>query len=341
MHKSHAGHVLPEWFEWWQDHVVLSLLVIANMILGGLMFSTGIVRDIETPQEWGHFHTIIFIAFFAAGTGLAGVVLRASAGFIRAARAGWGRVWEALLNLLVIALFLPIEIWASLTQRSTTRVFTPADTWALEMIGHPDWPISPTVLALAVAGPLILAVWGIVTRNAEDEEADYETDEERATRERRELAEAEHKARLARVKAQHQAITALGVRGAVEAALRGRDTTFTHATDTPPEDFPPTPTTPPRPSPADEDAAERGTDSGESFAYMPSIRALPTHATTRKRAAGKLSREQARWLQAKGLLDGNPAMSAAQLREILKCRNTKAQELYTRWQIERRKQARG
>src|SRR5690348_16116865 len=106
-------HILPPWFEYFQDHIVLSLLVIAGMILNGLMFAHGIVANIEDPSSWGIFHGVIFAAFFAAGSGLTGVALRASATMGRAFREKHHGL--AFTNLLVSLLFLPLEFWASVT----------------------------------------------------------------------------------------------------------------------------------------------------------------------------------------------------------------------------------
>lgn len=192
MAKQNAGiHVLPAWFEWFQDNVVLSLLVIAGMILNGLMFTQGLAPHIDNPLTWENvLSLIIFGAFFAAGSGIAGVALRASATMGGAFRAGeWG---TAISNLLVSLLFLGIEIWAGVTERSLSRVLTPADRWVLQMIGQPNLPISPTIIAIAFASPFILFCWGIVTRKPEIESA-----EEQAERFARAEALAAHNAKIA------------------------------------------------------------------------------------------------------------------------------------------------
>jgi hypothetical protein len=73
--SSEAGkHVLPRWFEWFQDHVVLSLLIIAGMILNGLMFASGVVPDMEDPSTWGYLRGGMFVVFFLAGAGLTGCI---------------------------------------------------------------------------------------------------------------------------------------------------------------------------------------------------------------------------------------------------------------------------
>lgn len=210
-----SHHVLPRWFEWWQDHVVLSLLVLAGMILNGLMFAHGIVANIEDPASWGVFHGVIFAAFFAAGSGLTGVALRASATMGRAFRER--RYGLAFTNLLVSLLFLPLEFWASVTERSLTHVFTPADQWVLELLGHPDMPVSPTIVAIALASPLILFSWGIVTSPPDETSADDIKSE--AAKERARL---EAEATLAPLRAQLRAQQARGIRG-VAAAAFGRD----------------------------------------------------------------------------------------------------------------------
>lgn len=210
-------HILPRWFEWWQDHVVLSLLVVAGMILNGLMFAHGIVANLEDPASWGVFHGVIFAAFFAAGSGLTGVALRASATMGRAARERrWGL---ALVNLLVSLLFLPLEFWASVTERSLTRVFTPADAWVLQLLGHPEMPVSPTIVAIALASPLILFSWGIVTSPAEETSAS-----DIAAEAAKERARLEAELLLEPLRAQKRAMQARGLRSVVAAAAGREDT---------------------------------------------------------------------------------------------------------------------
>lgn len=208
-------HVLPRWFEWWQDHVVLSLLVIAGMILNGLMFAHGIVSNIEDPASWGVFHGAIFAAFFAAGSGLTGVALRASATMGHSFREG--RRGVAFVNLLVSLLFLPLEFWASVTERSLTHVFTPADQWVLQFLGHPDMPVSPTIIAIALASPLILFSWGIVASPPDETTAD-----DIAADMAKERARLEADIVLEPLRAEKRAQQARGLRS-VAAATMGRE----------------------------------------------------------------------------------------------------------------------
>lgn len=188
------GHaVLPHWFEIFQDTVVLSFLVTAGAVLTGLMYTEGLVPNPEDPRTWGLWGTIKFVAFFIAGFGVAGVALRASAEMARSfRRGGFGGYFWGLVFLLISLLFGAIEIWANVTERSKTHTFTPADTWVLQAIGHPTMPVSPTVLALAVAQSAVLLVWGMVVG-----QRDVESEEERTARHAREEAEAVHKAKLA------------------------------------------------------------------------------------------------------------------------------------------------
>ncbi len=188
------AHVLPRWFEWFQDNVVLTLLVLAGMILNGLMFTEGIVPRGDVTA-WGFLPIVKVVAFFLAGSGLTGVALRAGVLLARAFREG--RVMEGMVGLLISLIYIPLEIWASITVRSQEHIFTPADAWVMQAIGQPNLPVSPTIVVIAIASPLILFTWGIVTRKVETESV-----EAQAERFARAEAKARHDAQMAALRAQ-------------------------------------------------------------------------------------------------------------------------------------------
>lgn len=188
------AHVLPRWFEWFQDNIVLTLLVIAGMILNGLMFTEGIVPQGDVTA-WGFLPTVKVVAFFLAGSGLTGVALRAGVLLARAFREG--RIIEGMVGLLISLIYIPLEIWASITVRSQEHIFTPADAWVMQTIGQPNLPVSPTIVVIAIASPLILFTWGIVTRKET-----VETLEAQQERQQRELATARFNAEKAALKGQ-------------------------------------------------------------------------------------------------------------------------------------------
>lgn len=195
--SSTGGHTpLPPWFERFQDTVVLSFLIIAGAILTGLMYVEGLVPNVEDPRTWGILGGIKFAGFFVAGFGVAGVALRASSEMSKSfRRGGFGGYFWGLVFLLVSVMFAAIEIWANITERSKTHTFTPADQWVLQAIGYPNMPVSPTVIAIAVAQSLVLLVWGLVVGKR-----DVESAEDRQARFERERAEAEHQAALTEIK---------------------------------------------------------------------------------------------------------------------------------------------
>ncbi|MGE5230630.1 MAG: hypothetical protein ACM3NS_02745, partial [Deltaproteobacteria bacterium] len=114
---------------------------------------------------------------------------------------------------------------ASVTERSLTHVFTPADAWLLELLGHPDMPVSPTIVAIALASPLILFSWGIVTSPPEETTPDDIRNE--AEKERARL---EAQMQVEPLRMQLRAQQARGIRSMVAAAA-GREA---------PHDRPPT-----------------------------------------------------------------------------------------------------
>ena len=228
-------HALPGWFVWFQDHIGLSLLIVALMTINGVVYGSGVVQSIEQPGTWGIFGTIMFVAFFAAGTAMPGVALRAGAGIFA------GEWYRRLACLLVAVVFFALEVWCSVTERSVTTSLSPADKWLLAAIGHPELPVSPTVLVISVALSLVVVVWGLVTGVSALESAE-------------EAAQREHlKTIKAQAKAERRAIFAASLGSAGRAALdaaKDRVTTDANTVQSPDEGDAQTPGDAPDKAPA-------------------------------------------------------------------------------------------
>src|SRR5579871_3499285 len=95
-----SAHVLPGVVAWLIDNGLLPLLLVAEGYLMGSLFARGWVRNIETPSQWGVYHAIGVMVFYAAGAATAGLGLRASVTFAASLRLKrWG---FAFLNLLTV-----------------------------------------------------------------------------------------------------------------------------------------------------------------------------------------------------------------------------------------------
>lgn len=223
MHAQNVQHhALPGWFVRFQDTAGLSLLILALMGINGIVYASGVVPDVEKPATWGVFGTVLFVLFFAAGTAMPGVALRAGAGMFL------GEWYRRLACLLVSLLFFTLEIWCSITERSLNTITSPADKWLLAAVGQPGLPFSPTVLVISFAISLIVVVWGLVTGvSAVESAADVAYREELKTIK-------------AKAKAERWAVRAAGLGGAVHAGIdAAKDRVSSDAnTDATPDDTP-------------------------------------------------------------------------------------------------------
>ncbi|HEX6819546.1 MAG TPA: hypothetical protein VF120_14305 [Ktedonobacterales bacterium] len=107
-----------------------------------------------------------------------------------------------------------------------------------------------------------------------------------------------------------------------------------------PEDPPPEPPTPPTRPNGHHDGAHAGADGREDPLAGGSIRLVPALAGRSRRAAGKMSADDARRVHAFALLDADPRMSKAELRKRLRTRQTTADSLYAEWHHARARQRR-
>jgi hypothetical protein len=72
-----ASHVLPKWVNFIIENWLLTFLLLAEAYLLGTLMTLGWVKDIEAPAQWGWYHTIGVVLFFATGATAAGWCLQA------------------------------------------------------------------------------------------------------------------------------------------------------------------------------------------------------------------------------------------------------------------------
>ncbi len=208
-------HALPGWFAWFQRTFGLSFLIIASAYLLGKFATLGWVPDINTPAGWGIFDGAGVVIFFLAGVAVAGIGLTCSIVFVASIKRGsW---FLASVTALGMLLFFGVEVWASLSERSSYLHPTPADSAVLSALGfHGLPPISPTVIVVSVLFPLGSLYFGFVQqRRASVTQTDLDDD---AMEMERRIRQAEHEARLAQALATKRAAQA---RGAVEVVRAG------------------------------------------------------------------------------------------------------------------------
>lgn len=206
-----AAHVLPRWVNYLIEHWLLSCLLLAEAYLLGTLMTLGWVNDIESPSQWGWYHFIGVALFFAAGATAAGVALRCS---VTAVGAFKKRQWGfALFNLLGLFVFSGVEIWASLSERSTHLHPTPADAAVLNALGFQGAPISPTIVMVAILLPFASIYYGF-SQQARKAATVAQTEEE--------AVEFDRKIERAKKLAELRAVQAQGARKVWQAA-RGKE----------------------------------------------------------------------------------------------------------------------
>ncbi len=157
---------LPNWYAAFQKTFGLSFLILCSAYLMGKLATLGWVADLQTPfgpHGWGWFNAAGVILFFLGGVTIAGIALTCSVSFVRAVTVRPRQPILALFTLLGMVVFFGIEVWASLSERSTYLVATPADKAVLAAFGiHGTPPISPTVLVVSLMFPLGTLYFGFV-----------------------------------------------------------------------------------------------------------------------------------------------------------------------------------
>jgi hypothetical protein len=153
-----SAHVLPQFMAWMIDNALLPLLLVAEGYLMGSLFARGWVRDLETPTQWGWYHAIGVLVFYAAGAATAGLGLRASVSF--AACLDLKRWGFAALNLLTVLGLSAAELWSSFSERSFHLAPSPADEAVLRWLHQPDTGITPTLIVVSVVLPFVSLTYG-------------------------------------------------------------------------------------------------------------------------------------------------------------------------------------
>jgi hypothetical protein len=153
-----SAHVLPQFVAWTIDNALLPLLLIAEGYLMGSLFARGWVRDLETPTQWGWYHALGVLVFYAAGAATAGLGLRASVAF--AACLDLKRWGFAALNLLTVLGLSAAELWSSFSERSFHLAPSPADEAVLRWLHQPDTGITPTLIVVSVVLPFVSLTYG-------------------------------------------------------------------------------------------------------------------------------------------------------------------------------------
>jgi hypothetical protein len=96
-----AAHVLPKWVNYIIENWLLTCLLLAEAYLLGTLMTLGWVKDIEAPSQWDWYH----------------------------------------FNFLGLLVFSSVEIWASLSERSSNLLLTPADKAVLSAFNANGAPI--------------------------------------------------------------------------------------------------------------------------------------------------------------------------------------------------------
>lgn len=185
------AHILPNWFQRFQEVAFLPLMIVAEMLINGVMMASGLVGDVNNPFAGGLQHWLAeatWVALFLAGAVMGGMAIRTSA-----ASSYWfsRNAARALFNVAGMLGFVALEVWASVMERSYNPIISPVDKATLAWFGvaHPSVSITDVVVALAL--PLAAMFWGFSAMKPAVKSAA----EVRAEGERK-IAEAEAKARV-------------------------------------------------------------------------------------------------------------------------------------------------
>jgi hypothetical protein len=210
-------HALPAWFAAFQKTCGLSFLILASAYLLGNLATLGWVPNIDTPAGWGLFRGAGVVIFFLAGVAVAGIGLTCSVVFVGALKRR--HAFMALTTGLGMLLFFGVEVWASLSERSTNIHPTPADLAVLQALGIKGVPpISPTAVVVALLFPLGSLFFGFVQqRRTAVTEQDLAED---ALEMERKIRLAELRARLAEADGKKHAAQARGAIGAIRAGVQ-------------------------------------------------------------------------------------------------------------------------
>jgi hypothetical protein len=194
-----AAESLPGWINWVIDHLLLSCLLIAEAYILGTLMTLGWVKNIEEPWNWGIYHGIGVVCFFLAGATAAGVALRCS--LAASVLFKKGKIGFALFNLLGMFVFVFVEVWASIAERSANLAPMPADNAVLQALGFPHASISPTVIFVSLLLPFASIYYGF-SQQSKGHVSDADLEEQAK------LEDFKNARRLARAKANAEIRTA-------------------------------------------------------------------------------------------------------------------------------------
>jgi hypothetical protein len=202
------SHVHPAWFTWVQRHAALSGLLAAQWIVTTLMILMVSVGDPASWQTWAWFDWLNFVVAILLGLAAAGIALGLSATMADAFGAGkWVKGCFGMFGVLLLVSF---DIWAGVAERSRQARPTPADEWLANATAMPVFNIVPiSVVFVAFLHASLILFYGWSARPQV-----IETEEEQAFRQRKELAKAQHNAKM-------RAVQAGGLGAAARAAKAG------------------------------------------------------------------------------------------------------------------------
>ncbi len=211
---------LPNWYASFQKSFGLSFLILCSGYLMGKLATLGWVKDLESPLGWGWFNGAGVVFFFLGGLVIAGIGLTCSVAFVRAISVKPRQPFLALFTLVGMVIFFGIEVWASLSERSTYLVATPADKAVLSAFGFQGIPpISPTVLVVSLMFPFGSLYYGFV-QQGKARKSQAELDDEKLSH-AQELEAERHKAELAALRAKTRQQQVQGLGGMVRAGAAG------------------------------------------------------------------------------------------------------------------------
>jgi hypothetical protein len=192
---SQQYHVMPEWFEYFRRHIVLSGLLVAQGMVSTLLILEISVSD---PGQWPLWTWVDWSNALVAvlmGGASAGVALGISSSM---AEAFGMRKWvTGLFGFIGMLGLILIDVWAGIAERSRTARPTPADSLLADWTGIPALTVVPaSVVIVACLLATLILYYGWTNRPPV-----VETEEQAALRRRQKLADAQCKADLRAIKA--------------------------------------------------------------------------------------------------------------------------------------------
>jgi hypothetical protein len=186
---------MPEWFEYFRRHIVLSGLLVAQGIVSTLLILEISVSDPGQWQTWTWVDWSNALVAVLMGGASAGVALGISSSM---AEAFGMRKWvTGLFGFIGMLGLILIDVWAGIAERSRTARPTAADSLLADWTGIPALTVVPaSVVIVASLLATLLMYYGWTNRPPM-----VETEEQAALRHRQKLADAQYKADLRAIQA--------------------------------------------------------------------------------------------------------------------------------------------